>query len=69
MRVSLALDGGDDGLVFYRRLTAEFINNIKPNGYLICEIGFDQADALRALCDCEIKKDYGGNDRVFVMKV
>ena len=65
----IALDGGDDGLVFYRRLTAEFINNIKPNGYLICEIGFDQADALRALCDCEIKKDYGGNDRVFVMKV
>ena len=65
----IALDGGNDGLIFYKRFTTEFVNNIKPNGFLICEIGYDQAAPLKKLCNCEIKKDYSNNDRILILQV
>ncbi len=62
----MALDGGEDGLIFYRVLIDRYRKNVKDGGFFLFEIGYDQGDALRSLCPCEIKKDYGGNDRVAV---
>ena len=68
----IALDGGDDGLVFYRRFLKDYKRFLKKDGFFIFEIGFDQADDLRKLSGefgykCVIKKDYGSNDRVAVL--
>ncbi len=65
-----ALDGGEDGLVFYRRIAAGAGEFLKPDGLLFLEIGYDQAQAvsqiLRNACftDITVTRDYGGNDRV-----
>lgn len=70
----LALDGGEDGLDFYR----EIANNIKQylldGGVLLMEIGYNQAEAVKDIFknianDIEIVKDYNGNDRVVVAKI
>ncbi|MBQ8718519.1 MAG: peptide chain release factor N(5)-glutamine methyltransferase [Clostridia bacterium] len=67
---ALALDGGEDGLLFYRRmLEPDYLALLRPGGCLLFEIGYDQGDALRALAaerglTCTIIRDYGGNDRV-----
>lgn len=65
----LALDGGADGLDFYRIILDRF----RPKYCFIFEIGYDQADSVRALArergmSCEITRDYGGNDRVAVIE-
>lgn len=61
----IALDGGEDGLDFYRTILKRF----KNAGLIIFEIGYDQADDIRQLCgECAIYKDYGGNDRVAVIR-
>ena len=64
-----ALYGGEDGLDFYRAILQLWLPVLKKEGFLAFEIGYDQADELRALGAAsgfavEIKKDYGGNDRV-----
>lgn len=41
-----ALFGGDDGLVFYRRLLVEGLGYVRPDGHLVCEIGYTQLDAV-----------------------
>ena len=69
-----ALDGGDDGLDFYREIINKYGALLKKDGIMIFEIGFDQADQLRELSDragyrCEIFKDLGGNDRVCVIRM
>lgn len=67
----LALDGSEDGLLFYRRITAEAPEYLNPSGWLCMEIGYDQGDALRMLfsesgryTNIEIIKDLSGLDRV-----
>lgn len=66
----MALDGGDDGLVFYKAITSKWKKALKPGGKLIFEIGFDQADAVSLILANEgfseicVDKDYDGNDRV-----
>ncbi|MBQ7292019.1 MAG: peptide chain release factor N(5)-glutamine methyltransferase [Clostridia bacterium] len=70
----LALDGGADGLVFYRRFLEILPKHLKSGGAMIFEIGYDQEAALRTLCEeaglpCEIFRDYGGNVRGAVIKV
>ncbi len=65
----IALDGGDDGLDFYRVLYSAYKENVKPSGSIICEIGYDQGEALRNLFCCEIMKDYSGNDRIALLTV
>jgi release factor glutamine methyltransferase len=69
----IALDGGADGLDFYRHIIEHFAPALKPNGCFIFEIGYDQADAIRDLAaqsslSCSVFKDYGGNDRCAVLK-
>ena len=67
-----ALDGGEDGLVFYRRiLQSDYRAALRDNGFFALEIGYDQGDALRALAGeegCEIVRDLGGCDRVAVIR-
>ena len=64
----LALDGGKDGLRFYRVINRN-LDRLKQNGYLILEIGYDQAEDIKKIfSNAKIYKDYGGNDRVAVIK-
>jgi len=66
----LALDGGLDGLTFYKAIAKNAKNLLKPGGTLLFEIGFDQRDAvLNIMQNCgyssiNCKKDLTGNDRV-----
>ncbi len=61
----LALDGGVDGLNFYRRIKKDFKKRLTRGGTLMLEIGFDQAADIRAIFGhAEIIKDICGNDRV-----
>lgn len=69
----LALDGGDDGLDFYRNLENNAYEYLNENGYLVLEIGFDQKGEVTKLLqnkykDIICKKDLGGNDRVIICK-
>lgn len=71
----LALDGGPDGLAFYRRIAADAEKHLSPGGFLILEIGSTQDDAVRAILgerpDLEVGrtlKDNAGLPRVVVAK-
>ena len=65
-----ALDGGPDGLVFYRRIAQEAASYLNPGGRLCVEIGYDQGAVVRELFlengwqDVRVIKDYAGLDRV-----
>lgn len=65
----LALDGGMDGLDFYRRLCVEALSKTKPGGFLLVEIGHGQAAAVCQLWqqagwqNISWGKDYGGRER------
>ena len=69
----IALDGGDDGLAFYRRLLDVCPKALSDGGAIIFEIGYDQAadvtsEAAKRGLGCEIFRDYGGNDRCAIIK-
>ncbi len=65
-----ALDGGPDGLSFYRRITGEAPDHLVIGGLLFVEIGYDQGPAVKKLfeeagfADVRVIRDYGGNDRI-----
>lgn len=66
----LALDGYEDGLFFYRILAEQAAQYLNPEGLLIVEIGYDQADAVKKLLDnnnfigTRVIKDLAVHDRV-----
>ena len=69
-----ALDGGEDGLDFYRRLLAESGDLLKDGGFLAMEVGIHQARQLEALAKdmsqwgkCEILRDLAGIERVVIL--
>jgi release factor glutamine methyltransferase len=69
----LALDGGDDGLTFYRRLIAEGPRLLSEDGVAIVEVGYRQAGEVARLYTqsqlwdvLEVVKDYSGIERVVV---
>ena len=67
----LALDGGEDGLDFYRKIVMEAPKHLKQCGKLFFEIGFNQAESVSILMKDKFKnvsviKDYLGNDRIVV---
>lgn len=64
-----ALDGGEDGLIFYRRIIEIAPENLNPGGKLVFELGIGQSDAVALLMkenftDIKIIKDLAGIDRV-----
>lgn len=68
-----ALDGGKDGLDFYRKIVEGASNHLKKNGLLVFEIGHDQGAALTAIlavtekfAEARIGRDLDGKDRVVV---
>ena len=68
---ALALDGGEDGLDYYRRIVKDA--PLKEDGVLVLEIGDKQGDDVRALlqtrfAQVEILKDYNGLDRIAIAK-
>ena len=63
----LALDGGEDGMNFYRLLIKDYLPLVKKGGSMLLEIGYDQKDAVEGLCQCSVYRDYGGNARVAVI--
>ncbi len=67
---NLALDGGKDGLIFYRVISKKAYDALEKGGILAFEIGYDQGkDVTELLSDfssVKLYKDYGGNDRVIV---
>lgn len=65
----IALDGGEDGLDFYRRIFEFYVSHVKPGGKIICEIGYDQGEILKKKYDCTIIKDYSSNDRVAILSL
>ena len=65
----LALDGGADGLAFYRRIAAEYRKHLAPGGALLLEIGWDEAEAVRALFGGgRVLRDLNGRDRVIEIR-
>lgn len=63
----IALDGGSDGLDFYRVLFDRLRSNVLDGKPIICEIGYDQGEILKELFGCQIMKDYSGNDRIAIL--
>ncbi len=72
----IALDGGSDGLEFYRKITKQAIEYLKFKSYLCFEIGYDQKKEVLEIIEKEkhyidtyCKKDLCGNDRVIITQV
>lgn len=69
-----ALASGDDGLDDIRTIVSESLFHLKPQGWLMLEHGYNQAEqvadlmAQAGLVDIETIKDLGGNDRVTIGK-
>ena len=67
---AMALDGGTDGLDFYRAIAAHYRDIVCPGGWLVFEIGCAQRADVMEICrqngwqQVQARKDYGGNDRV-----
>lgn len=65
-----ALDGGEDGLHFYREIAEHCSDYLNPGGHLLLEIGYDQGEAVSAMLreagfqDVCVIKDLARNDRV-----
>jgi release factor glutamine methyltransferase len=71
-----ALDGGSDGLRFYRAIALQFAS-LLPDGWLVLEIGYTQAAAVRNLLEVGsgpdwavpvVTRDLGGNDRCVAVR-
>lgn len=65
----IALDGGEDGLDFYRKIVKQSVAFLKPKGLLAFEVGFDQAQDVVKIMessfkDIKVKKDLAGIERV-----
>ena len=71
----MALDGGKDGLDFYRRIINKVPRYLRKDGFLIMEMGFNQKDAIKNIFQksgyfeiIEFVKDYNNMDRVIIAK-
>ena len=68
----IALDGGEDGLEFYKKIIPQALECLQNNGVIIFEIGYNQAESVSKILkyngfkDIEVFKDLGGNDRCVV---
>ena len=76
----IALDGGEDGLKFYREILENAKQYLRGEGYVLVEIGYDQGEKnlrlwqeLKENCKLELItkepiKDLGSNDRVMIFQ-
>jgi len=70
-----ALNGGKDGLDYYRFIISAARNYLNEGGYLMLEVGINQADSVKGMAedtglkDIRLIKDYAGIDRILVTKV
>ena len=70
-----ALDGGADGLNFYRRIMEKAKQYLNMDGYLFFEIGYDQGETVSAMLkehgfsDVRVFQDLAGNDRVVMGQI
>ena len=71
----IALDGGEDGLDFYKKIINKASSYLESNGYLCFEIGYNQKNEVQNLLsnsgkyqNIYCKKDLCGNDRVVIAK-
>ena len=69
----IALDGGNDGLDFYRRIIDGAAAHLKDGGELLMELGMGEAEDVKAYADGKLEfsefiKDYDGIDRIVVFK-
>ncbi len=67
----LALDGGADGLAFYRAMLS-YLPKLVSGGTILFEIGYDQEKDIHRLAEaaglrCEVRRDFGGNPRVALL--
>lgn len=65
----MALDGGEDGLYFYRKIAIQSPKYLNDRGRIFLEIGFDQGEAVAGLLapafdEVRIVQDLAGLDRV-----
>lgn len=66
----IALDGGEDGLTFYRKIAHYAAKVLKKDGLLALEIGYNQAESVREILldngyeNITLLQDLSGNDRV-----
>ncbi len=71
----LALDGKEDGLYFYKMIAKDIKKYIRSNGYLLFEIGYNQADDVVSILKTEgisnikVIKDLTGFDRVIIARI
>lgn len=71
---AMALEAGEDGLLFYRALARDYRQALRPGGALALEIGWQQRQQVTALleaagwADIQCRKDYNGNDRCILAR-
>ena len=68
---NIALDGGVDGLEFYKIISSEYEKYLNDNGTLLLEIGYNQKQSVTELFrnrNVECIKDLAQNDRVIIVK-
>ena len=71
----LALDGGGDGLMFYRKILTKGGTYLKQDGAIFLEIGYDQKEEVvniiqetKEYVEIQTKKDLSGNNRMVMAK-
>lgn len=67
----MALDGGDDGLVFYRYIVSKWKSKLRPNGFFAFECGEDQSEDISDIFtengfDSTVIKDYNNINRFLI---
>lgn len=68
---TIALDGGEDGLDFYRKIALQASDKLNEKGYLLIEFGIGQAQAIVEILqenftDIQVKKDINGIERMII---
>ena len=71
----IALDGGTDGLSFYRKIVSDAARVLKKDGKLLLELGIHEAEPVRKMFEkygfsfIDIRKDFSGIERLIMGKV
>lgn len=71
----IALDGGEDGLEFYKKIITDAPSYLRTGGKLVMEIGYDQAESVKQMLytfrykNVRVIQDFDGNDRVIIGQI